>query len=889
MMQRVVTVCIGMLLLAWQGMAAVAENELVLYGAVINTTVTADDDEDTRGDILEDPKRIRILNLGKIINHSGLDYGPTISADGKTLYFVSNRAGSRITRDGDFSHDFWSARKENNLDTVFSLPVNIDTVDAGVNTIFNEGVATIAADRQTLFFTGCNRPDGLGDCDLYVADVEGDRWGKPRNLGRNVNSEFWDSQPTISPDKQRIYFTSNRPSPTNPDGDGRDMDIWYCDWDDDLAEWKPAKNLGPDINTDKMEVSPFIAADGNTLFFSSDGHKPNLGGLDFYRTRRTGQKDREGRDRWAKPEQLPAPINTPEDEQFITLPASGDVLYFSSRRTDLPGYQGDLDIFMAFIPRYFRAVNIIVNVIDECTQSAVPAKITFKNMKTGKVTNSEVTTSSTESNIIVTNDDYGTKPNRSETIQYTVTASSAAYGSQDVVVDVTDPGVTTNPGEAGTTTEIRKTIVLGRRPTLAWEAEFPDAVKKGKVKDSWKGLLTEERASIKIYPPLPYVFFDLKSSEIPSRYILFKSPSQTANFDDERIPGGTLDKYYHVLNVLGYRLKNNPGVKVKLVGCVDEKNETKDKPLTQARAEQVFNYLRDIWGIDAGRMSIEARGAYPETKSNPNDTLGVVENRRVEIRFEGDAEEVWRVARPIVDRDPVRFPSPANLTYSMTNGIDNEIVASRRIEVKRGNGEWATLDKIGVTEASSVWDFTDSDGELPGDRLNRGENDKQFEPLKAQLVVVSKNGTECRSDVVTIPVRNISSVGRVTEATDEKTLERYNLILFPFDRSDAGPMNERILREYVYGRVKKSSDVMVEGHTDVVGMDTHNKGLSQRRAATVEKLIRAQAGGAFKSLTSRGTGEEEPLYNNNLPEERFFNRTVFVQIETPLQDADLDK
>ena len=225
MMQQLVTVCVGALLLFAQGQASAYNSELYLFGATIESKTTAD--EDSRGDILEDPKKIRILNLGKVINHKGLDYGPTISADGKTLYYVSNRQGSRVTRDGDFSHDFWSAKKENNLDTMFSSPVNIDTVDAGVNTIMNEGVASIAADRQTLYFTGCNRSDGLGDCDIYIAEVDGDRWAKPRNLGRAVNSEYWDSQPTVSPDKSRLYFSSNRPSPSNPDGEGDDdIDIW---------------------------------------------------------------------------------------------------------------------------------------------------------------------------------------------------------------------------------------------------------------------------------------------------------------------------------------------------------------------------------------------------------------------------------------------------------------------------------------------------------------------------------------------------------------------------------------------------------------------------------------------------------------------------------------
>lgn len=886
MMQRVVTVSLCLLLFALQARATEPENELTLYGVVINTVASAQDEE-SRGDILEDPKRIKIINLGKVVNHAGLDYGPTVSADGKTLFFVSNRQGSRITRDGDFSHDFWLTRKAHNLDTIFGKPTNIDTVDAGVNTVTNEGVASIAADKQTLYFTGCNRADGLGDCDIYIAEVEGDRFGKPRNLGRTVNSEFWDSQPTISPDKQRLYFASNRPSPTNPDGEGQtDTDIWYCEWDDDLGEWKQAKNLGPDVNTAKAEVSPFIAADGNTLFFASDGHTPNMGGLDFYRTVKTGERDREGRDKWKKASQLPAPINTKEDEQFISLPASGDVLYFSSRRTDLPGFQGDLDIFMALIPTYFRAVNLIVNVIDECTQQAVPATLTFSNPKTGRNVRDSVTTARLESNVVIGDAEYGSEGNRDKTVTWTVTATSPVYGEQAITVDITDPGKTTDASAANSSTEIRRTITLGRRPTLRWEAAFSDWEKD--KNGTFKGLVIEEKATIIVYPMLPYVFFDLNSATMPDRYILFKNTAATNTFNDERIPGGTLDKYYQVLNIFGYRLRKHPTVTVEITGTVDEQLEDKNSSLPKDRAQIVLNYLRDVWGIEESRMSIKGRG-YPEERSNPRDSLGRTENRRAELRFKGETEEVWQVARPILDNDPTDFPSPETVSLLMTNGIDNEIVASRRIEIKRDGQTWNTLTNVGMTEAAFEWDWKNPDGDRPKGRVEKGQSELLMTPYEAQLVVVSKNGTECRSDVTKIPVKRVSSRLRVTDRSVDagKTLEKYNLVLFDFDKPTAGPMNERILREYVFGRVKPSSDIRIDGHTDVVGEFEHNKRLSQNRSRTVETLIKGNTS-KYNSLVSRGTGEEEPLYNNNLPEERFFNRTVQVIIETPLQDAGLE-
>lgn len=886
MMQRVVTLCLGIFIMSFALFAAEPNAEYTLYSVTIDAPPAQDDAES--GDILDDPKRIRILNLGKMVNHSGLDYGPTVSADGRTLYFVSNRKGSRITRDGDFSHDFWMVKKANNLDTIFSTPVNIDTIDAGVNTVMNEGVASIAADRQSLFFTGCNRPDGLGDCDIYMAEIEGDKWATPRNLGRTVNSEYWDSQPTISPGKDRLYFVSNRPSPTNPDGEGQDdTDIWYCDWDEDLGEWKAAINLGPDVNTSKAEASPFIGADGNTLFFASNGHTPNMGGLDFYRSKRTGEKDRSGRDRWSKPSQLPAPINTKEDEQFISLPASGDVVYFSSRRQDLPGFQGDLDVFMAFIPTYFRAVNVIVNVIDECTGQNIPATLSFRNPKTGKTVKDSVDLSRTENNVIVTNDDYGTGALKEDEVTYTVTAYSPAYGERSIQIPVRDPGKTKDADLQNEKLEIRKTIMLGQRPVLTTEMAFSD--NSVRTNDGFKGLVLEERATINLYPLLPYIFFDLNSADFPSRYTLFKSPSQTSGFNDERVPGGTLQKYYHVLNIYGYRLNKYPNVKVQLVGCVDETNEDKKSDLAKNRATLVMNYLRDVWKIDESRMSIKAQG-WPDVRSNPKDSFGIVENRRTEIRFDGPEEDVWQVARPILDNDPTLFPSPGDMTFGMKNGIDNNIVEKRRIEISRAGKPWKVLTEVGVTDATKVWDWVNDDGDYPQEGEGSKEREIKLAPYAAQLVVVSKNGTECRSDTVRIPVKRISTSVRQIDKDQEagKTLEKYNLILFPFDRYDAGPMNERILREYVFPRVKKSSDIKVEGKTDVVGMYEHNARLSQNRAGTVERGIRGTTKGDFATLNSRGTGEDEPLFTNDLPEGRFFNRTVQVIIETPLQDAGIE-
>ncbi|HOK14686.1 MAG TPA: OmpA family protein, partial [Candidatus Kapabacteria bacterium] len=114
--------------------------------------------------------------------------------------------------------------------------------------------------------------------------------------------------------------------------------------------------------------------------------------------------------------------------------------------------------------------------------------------------------------------------------------------------------------------------------------------------------------------------------------------------------------------------------------------------------------------------------------------------------------------------------------------------------------------------------------------------------------------------------------------------ERYNLILFPFNSAEAGETNNRIMREYVYDRVKPTSVAEVIGHTDVVGLFDHNQKLSERRAETVRQGIIKATGGRFASLSSKGVGEDDPLYTNDLPEGRFYNRTVQVVIRTPVSE-----
>jgi outer membrane protein OmpA-like peptidoglycan-associated protein len=841
-----------------------------LYGIKLESS---DGGGDATGAGIITNKKLRIINLGPVVNTEFDDYAPTVTGDGKTIYFVSNRPGSKKLPNNKNSTDFWAFKKEHKLDTVFTmLPFNIDeSVDndqLGVNTILNEGVATITADGKTLYFTGCNRPDGYGDCDIYRVTLEGDVWGKPVNLGKNVNSEYFDSQPSITPDGTRLYFTSTRKGP-NSSGRNKyeEMDIWYSDWDDDMDEWGPAKNLEA-INTKGKDCSPFICSDGRTLIFSSDAHSVNYGGLDFYITTYSPSTRS-----WSKPTNLGEPLNTKFDEQFMTMPASGDIIYFSSNRTDLSAQSGksDLDLYVAVVPTYKRTVLITGKVVDECTGDLIFANIILRNKLTNKLDTIELNESNQEFSYVVTYDAFGDDDNLAGSVDYDVTSVHPKFGTKTVKQTVKRYMPIEDREEAANkhAEHIKITIPMGERPKLVAKIEESEYIRKSKTSKpnlaNFNGLVMEEILNWSLHPLLTYVFFDEGSSEFPSRYKVFKSANETRMFSDTTIVGATLDKYYHILNIFGFRLTKHPDVTIEIVGCNDAVNEgEKRKGLSKERADNVYNYLKDIWKISPDRMKLTYRDL-PANPSNSKDSLGQIENRRVEILC-----NEWDVFKPVFDKDVATLPQPDDMIFQLFNGIDNDIVASRKVVIKRGDEDWVVLDDIGITEPTYTWDWTSEDGKYPVDNA----------AFTAQMFVTTKSGAVCSSDPIEIPTLQVSTEERIIATGEGKTRENYSLILFPFGKHEAGPVNERVMRDYVYNRVMQTSDIKVIGHTDIVGLFDFNVNLSKRRANTVRQGIHKHSGGRYKSLDVNGVGPEDPIYPNEIPEGRFYNRTVQVLIES---------
>jgi flagellar motor protein MotB len=258
------------------------------------------------------------VSVGNGINTKDDEYWPSITADGHTLIFTrqlnkSNNPGFR----GIVQEDFYiSHYSENAWQTAYNA-------GAPLNSSQNEGAQTLSSDGSYMFFTGCNRPSGLGQCDIYFSALNNGKWTEPANIGGPVNTNKWESQPSISADGKTLYFSSSRP------GGIGGKDIWYSRLNS-KNQWSEPVNMGPSVNTEGDEMSPFIHFDGRTLYFASDG-RIGMGGYDLYMSKM-------GKDStWSEPVNLGYPINTYNDEMGLVIESAGVKAYFSSVRDNSQG------------------------------------------------------------------------------------------------------------------------------------------------------------------------------------------------------------------------------------------------------------------------------------------------------------------------------------------------------------------------------------------------------------------------------------------------------------------------------------------------------------------------------------------------------------------------
>ncbi len=310
-----------------------------------------------------DPK-----NAGGNINTSAGEYWPVLTADAQTLFFtrkiIEDSTSLGMKR---FNEDIFYSKKKQ--DGTWQKAKHAEGRINSKN--YNEGAITISPDGNYILFTGCQWPDGLGRCDIYLSKYKNGTWTEPKNLGGPVNSSAKETQPSISYDGRTLYFASDRK------GTSGKLDIWKSKRKPN-GEWGAPENLRV-INTSGVDQSPFIHPDNHTLYFSSK-KRLGMGGTDLFYTKKdtvTGK--------FKEPKNLGYPINTQDDEISIFITADATTAFVASK---MEGGYGNYDIYHFKLPEKIRPKPITYlkgKVYNAVTKEPLKADFELLNLETNEL------------------------------------------------------------------------------------------------------------------------------------------------------------------------------------------------------------------------------------------------------------------------------------------------------------------------------------------------------------------------------------------------------------------------------------------------------------------------------------------------------------------------
>lgn len=525
-------------------------------------------------DLISKPVKVKIENIGPVVNSTYPDYTPVITADESILIFTSRRAGnlgkgksSYLDQEEEFPlEDIYQSTRQNDK---WTEPINLGPP---VNTEDHDAAIALSPEGGQLFVY-----KGVGKGDIYVSKKKGLNWTTPVSLGDKINlPKSSELSCSITADGKTLYFSSDRP------GGYGGLDIWKSQLI--KGEWSDPINMGPKINTKEDEDSPFIHPDGVTLYYSTKGKK-TMGGYDIVRT--TLEKGG-----WSEPENMGYPINSVQNDIYFVLSADNRHGYYATYHE---GGYGKHDIFMISMatddkvqeiasakantnlvptsgkpeegPRKLNTVAVNANksrvtllkgvITDATTKQPMEANISVVNIKTGLVISEINSNSATGAYLVILP--------AGKNYAITVTAKGFLFHSENF--DISDT------------------------------AEYQEVVRN----------IALNKAQVGARIVLRNIFFDFDKATLRPE----------SNIE--------LDRLRKVM--LEY-----PTMKIEISGHTDNKGSSDyNKKLSQSRAKSVVDYLVKK-GISPDRMTSAGYGF--DRPMAPNDTEGGRQlNRRTEFEI----------------------------------------------------------------------------------------------------------------------------------------------------------------------------------------------------------------------------------------------------------------
>lgn len=370
----------------------------------------------------------------------------------------------------------------------------------------------------------------------------------------------------------------------------------------------------------------------------------------------------------------------------------------------------------------------------------------------------------------------------------------------------------------------------------------------------------DEYDSTEVLPLLNRIFFTERSADLRDPYRQI-TVAEADTFTNARLLGSALDVYYHILNIVGRRMRETPDAMLTINGYRNGREN--DQALGRSRAETIRRYLMDVWKISAGRLKVSGRGL-PPNPSRETSTEGFEENARVEL-----VPSDPNILAPVFRRHIQRIATPPALTFHMETtaeaGVDHwELV----VEDERRE-RWRAFGGATVPPDSIVWDWRSDRNNLPGFPMR----------LDYTFTVTDSTGAVSASGPTAINVSYQSVQQKLEYSVRDTTIENFSILLFNYDSPKVSQSDNELLQAIAAG-VRPGANMRFTGYTDSLGDARHNQALAAERATEAASISKSLVPPDVNVIVDDSGGEWE-RFPYTTPEGRSHCRTVVIEIRTP--------
>ncbi|OGU15378.1 MAG: hypothetical protein A2X61_04275 [Ignavibacteria bacterium GWB2_35_12] len=382
---------------------------------------------------------------------------------------------------------------------------------------------------------------------------------------------------------------------------------------------------------------------------------------------------------------------------------------------------------------------------------------------------------------------------------------------------------------------------------------------KERGKHPLQNIRVEDVQYTELFPMVPYIFCDENQPAPSDSTQILTGSTEKGEFRIETVEPDAMKINVKTLDIVGKRMTENPDADLTITGTIDNKKETPASQLSLRRAEFAKEYLVNIYKINPDKINIKT-GGLPEKPSAQTVAEGDAENRRIELSSSNP-----KILTPIIMKGESQTIAEPNLVEFVPFITSTDSVTMWQFEIEQAG---LTIRNI------------KGSGDIHPIQFVIIPNELKKSQIPVDYVLTVTNAKDLKRTVSgSIPTEYFSFTRKKTEELPDKTISKYSLILFDFDKADISEKDKAIIEENILPEIKFNSTVKIYGYTDKIGKEDYNKNLSERRALAVKELLSSKVKDA--KYETCGVGENEVIFDNNSPIGRHLSRTVQIYVITP--------